>query len=104
MTEWLDLTVKYGLGIVLSLGAVYALWKITSATMRESSKREERYASLLENHIGALQHLLSTHDQRAVEAISGMQEAHRHQREEHEKMMQALTEMLTLLRGMARGA
>ena len=55
-------------------------------------------SSVIDNHLHTLTESLMSHDQRATDAIRGTQESNRYQREEHMKLMDGLTEVVTTLR------
>jgi hypothetical protein len=87
--EIAQLVAQYGLGVGL---VIYVLI--------DSARRERRLSDLLQGEVAATKSVLLAHDQRTADAIKGTQESQRYQREEHAKMMEGLTELVTILRRM----
>lgn len=95
--EW---TISYGLGTVLAIGAAFALWRILFYVLRENSKREERLAGIIEKNLRSVEdgleaakEILVAHEKNEVEWIKQILEALRFQRQEHEKIVEVLSDL-----------
>ena len=75
---------NYGLGIVLALFIAIVGYYILMFVLKENSKREERLAGIIENDI--------TKVNNTIEKVS------QYHREEHNKMIQTLTEIHATLK------
>lgn len=91
-------TAQYGIGIVFAVLAVIGLYRLTVFVLRENARREERLAGFIERDLNRLQDGLRTHDDRAAAAMESIQQANGFQREEHQRMLEALTEITVTLR------
>lgn len=100
----LDWAVNYGLGIVLSILIAIFFAKMLVYVFHENTKREERLAGIIENHIGQLTLSVSSMNQQLLgresyfrEMISSQQKEH----VEHKEMiasLQALQQEIVRLR------
>lgn len=97
LIEW---SANYGLGVVLSILGAICFFKLLIFVLKENSKREDRLAGIIEQHLKALeaghiqtQQLLMAHDQRAVESSKQIAEALKYQREEHKEMIDSLRQI-----------
>lgn len=102
--EFLDMVVKYGLGIVLSLASVYALWRITLYTLNRADKhhelamkREERLIEIIDKTIKDNQQFFIDHDKHTQKAIEEMQEFNISQRTEHIRIIEILNGIATAI-------
>src|SRR4051812_27670078 len=96
----LDWTMTYGLGNVLAIFLAFAFWKVILSVQNSNTKREERLAGIIENHIGGLATAIASVN--GAIAMTGVQiqevkEANRSQREEHKEMIGVLQKMVTEL-------
>ena len=96
----LNLVVNYGLGIVLAIGIAFMFWRLLLFVLKENSKREDRLAGIIEQHLKALeggnnqlQQQIMAHDARASEFSKQILEALRYNREEHTEIVRVLKEL-----------
>lgn len=94
----LELVVRFGLGMVLSIGAVYALWKITTFVLKENTKREDRLIQVIDTHLTSMHALLLLHDQRTIESSTRLGQDSVQRSQEAQKMTEALLEIVTTMR------
>lgn len=88
-----QLSVNYGLGIVLAVGmACFQGW-LLKYVLAQNEKREQRLSDLIQKDLMNQTKAINDHDARSVSAISSMEEAHRRQREEHEQQRKAYERM-----------
>lgn len=85
MEQMLNWVVNYGLGNVLALGIAFAFWRILIFVLKENSKREERLAKIIEEH------------------LSELKQANSYQRDEHKSIMKVLEDLSVQIRGLHAG-
>lgn len=98
----IDLVGNVGVPLTIAIVAGIALWKQTIFLQKENTKREERYADIIENHLKTSQEILIRHDQRATVAIEGMQRDAAQRQQEHMKMLEALAAITESVRSIPR--
>ena len=94
--SFLDYITQYGLGNVLAVFLALGFWRVLIYVLKENSKREERLAGIVENHLSGLNmtissvgsNVLVTHNQ-----LIELKDANRLQREEHKEMIEVLRKM-----------
>lgn len=96
----LNWTITYGLGIVLSILIAFGAWKVLVYVLKENTKREDRLAGIIENHLGKLDAtiagLASALKEREVHMLD-LKEANRQQRHEHKEFAMNLVEIGKIL-------
>lgn len=99
-TKVLDWVINYGLGTTLSLLISFGAWKLITYILSENTKREDRLASIIENHlsqltngINKLSEALVIRDLNFVE----LKEANKQQREEHREIVAQLTNLAKII-------
>jgi len=95
LLQWMT---KYGISFVFAALSVVGLYRLTLFVLKENAKREERLAGLIEQDLVGLQKTLQVHDDRSASAIESIKQANGFQREEHQRMLEALTELTVTLR------
>ncbi len=84
------LVANYGLGVALSIFIAGFLGWLLRFVLKENAKREDRLATIIENHLHALTESVNRLSQAIAERDRQMQEACRYQREEHREMIHLL--------------
>lgn len=103
----MNMIMTYGLGTVLAIFITFAFWRMLIYVFKENSKREDRLANIIENHIKSLTESFGNLNTSTVNNfaqthayILDIKEANKLQREEHKEMVKTLqgmqTEMVSL--------
>ncbi len=90
VSELIRMAASNGLGIVLSIIIAVGLGWLLRFVLRENAKREDRLATLIENHLHALTESVNRINQAITEHGREEKEANRYQREEHREMIRFL--------------
>ena len=93
MSQLGTLAANYGLGVALSVFIAGFLAWILRFVLKENAKREDRLATIIENHLHALTESVNRLSQAIAERDRQMQEACRYQREEHREMVRLLEKL-----------
>lgn len=91
---------NYGLGVVLSVFTAFALWRILIYVLNENSRREERLAGIIENHLAELGKSINRTNEMLYKRdgyFDDFKEVSRMQRQEHEEMIKRLHEIGRIL-------
>lgn len=85
-----QVTVNYGLGIVLSLGMAIFMGWLLKYVFHQNEIREAALSELIKRDIASNTKAINDHDERTAAAIKNIEEANRRQREEHLNHQKAL--------------
>ena len=98
----IELIRQIGLGGWVLVAIILLLIWIVKTVIKESSQRDKAYTKLVENHIthnvNTMEHLVSDMDNNS----KSNSEAHRFQRDEHNKQMESLVKLVAVLDSMDR--
>lgn len=90
----LNLTQTYGLAtVMLFLVAGFLAW-LVYYVLKQNEKREARLIDLTEVHVAALQVEFKKQGETTIEFRRSLSESQRYQREEHERMIEALDKIM----------
>lgn len=92
-----QLSAMHGLGVVLSVLITACAGWLMIYVLKENARREERYIHVLDKTLTYLTELLVAHDARAINAITSLEQANRFQREEHQKIVDSLNRISTVM-------
>lgn len=96
----MDWVMTYGLGNVLAIFIAFAFWKIIISVQNSNTKREERLAGIIENHIGGLTNAIASVNSGVTltqTQIQELRQATKEEREEHKEMINVLQKMASKL-------
>ena len=93
IAELVKLAATNGLGIVLSIIIALGMGWVLRFILKESAKREDRLATLIENHLHSLTDSVNRINQATAEKDRQAQEVYRYQREEHQEMIRLLVKL-----------
>ncbi len=95
LLQWMT---KYGISFVFAAMAVIGLYRMTLFVLRENAKREERLAGIIERDLVSLEKTVERDGERTILGLESIKQANGFQREEHQRMLEALTELTVTLR------
>jgi hypothetical protein len=96
----LNWSITYGLGIVLSVLIAFGAWKVLIYVLKENTKREDRLAGIIENHLGKLDSSMSMLADALKQReghLEDLKEANRQQRHEHKEIVFSQVEISKIL-------
>lgn len=93
IAEIVKLAATNGLGIVLSVIIAIGLGWVLRFVLKENAKREDRLATIIENHLHSLTDSVSRINQAITDKDRQTQEVYRYQREEHQEMIRLLVKL-----------
>lgn len=80
----------YGFDRVVSIVIIGSFMVLVWYVVKNSAKREDRLAGVIDKNLLQMQQLMIVHDQRSIDAIKTMQEAFTYQRQEHKDLAELL--------------
>lgn len=95
MNELMKLFSQYGFNGIVTATLFFIVWRLLVWVMKWVDKQDDRHNKERETWleiISTMKQLIDLHNQNSVENRNANAEAHKYQREEHEKMMENLGE------------
>ena len=80
----------YGITTVMFFMMAFFLGGLIVYVLKQSAKREERLANIIEIHIAQTKTAIDDHDKRAAAAVAVIHEANKYARMEHEGLLESL--------------